>query len=322
MPSKPLAPGTMRAVLATRCAVCLVAFAAASAALVQPRPATAAQASAEAARPSRALEALLSMPAFLLRAEADPADAAVGTVYPVSDLELASRLAFFVWKSIPDEELLDVATRGRLREPAVLARQGLLGHGSVLTVTSYANRTSVALRGKWVLETLLGAPPPPPPPNVPPLEENDAAGEPTSLREKMEQHRANPVCASCHADLDPLGFTLENFDAIGRWRDDDDGAPIDAAITWNGADIDGPASFRDVLLEQSEYEFVRTVAEKLLTYALGRGLDFLDAPTVRQIVRQAAPDGYRWSSLVLGIVESAPFQQRIVLDGTHTQKEQ
>ena len=209
------------------------------------------------------------------------------------------------------------------RMPVVdTARQGLLGHGSVLTVTSYANRTSVVLRGKWVLETLLGAPPPPPPPNVPPLEENDAAGEPTSLREKMEQHRANPVCASCHADLDPLGFTLENFDAIGRWRDDDDGAPIDAAIAWNGADIDGPASFRDALLEKSEYEFVRTVAEKLLTYALGRGLDYLDAPTVRQLVRQAAPGGYRWSSLIRGIVESAPFQQRIVLDGTHTQAEQ
>ena len=377
---------------------------------------------------ARALEALLSMPAFLLRAEADPTEAAVGTIYPISDLELASRLAFFLWRSIPDDELLEIAARGDLRAPGVLerqtrrmladhraarwmndflgqwlqvrnlrtmvpdplkfrgfdptlrdamiteselffesqvrddrsildllradytflnarlaehygisdvygshfrrmpvvdtARQGLLGHGSVLTVTSYANRTSVVLRGKWVLETLLGAPPPPPPPNVPPLEENDAAGEPTSLREKMEQHRANPVCASCHADLDPLGFTLENFDAIGRWRDDDDGAPIDAAITWNGADIDGPASFREALLEQREYELVRTVAEKLLTYALGRGLDYLDAPTVRQLLRQAAPGGYRWSSLILGIVESAPFQQRIVLDGTHTQQEQ
>ena len=138
----------------------------------------------------------------------------------------------------------------------------------------------------------------------------------------MEQHRANPVCASCHANLDPLGFALENFDAIGRWREDDDGAPIDAAITWNGASIDGPESFRDALLEQSEYEFVRTVAEKLLTYALGRGLDYLDAPTVRQLVRDAARDDYRWSSLMLGVVESAPFQQRVVRDAAQTQAEQ
>ena len=371
---------------------------------------------------ARALEALLSMPAFLLRAEADPPDAADGTIYRVSDLELASRLAFFLWRSMPDDELLAVAERGRLRDPGVqaqqsqrllddpraerwmndflgqwlqvrnlqtmvpdplrfpgfdptlrdaliteselffesqvredrsildllradytflnarlaehyrvsdvygshfrrmpvidLSRRGLLGHGSVLTATSYADRTSVVLRGKWVLETLLGAPPPPPPANVPPLAEDAPGGEPTSLREKMEQHRANPVCAQCHANMDPLGFALENFDAIGRWRDDDDGAPIDAAITWRGMSVDGPAAFREALLEQSHDEFVRTVVEKLLTFALGRGLTYLDAPTVRQLVRDTTRDGYRWSTLILGIVESAPFQQRMVQEGT------
>ena len=369
---------------------------------------------------ARALEALLSMPAFLMRAEADPVDAPSGTIYRISDVELASRLAFFLWKSIPDDDLLELATRGELRDPAVLARQtrrmladrratrwmndflgqwlqvrnlqtmvpdpvrfpgfestlrgaliketelffesqvredrsvldmlradytflnarladhygvpnvygshfrrmpvvdqtrrGLMGHGSVLTVTSYADRTSVVLRGKWVLETLLGSPPPPPPANVPPLPENDGQSEPKSLRERMEQHRSNPVCASCHSEMDQLGFAMENFDAIGRWREDDDGAPIDSAISWRGTDIDSPAAFREALLQQSADEFVRTVVEKLLTYALGRGVDYLDAPTVRQIARDASRDDYRWSSLILGIVESAPFQQRIVRD--------
>ena len=371
---------------------------------------------------AQALEALLSMPAFLMRAEAEPTGAVVGTIFPVTDVELASRLSFFLWRSMPDDKLLELAERGKLREPAVLAQQtrrmlsdrratrwmrdflgqwlqvrnlqsmvpdpvifprfdatlrdamrtetelffesqvrddrglpdlltadytflnarlsehygipdvygshfrrfpvrddarrGLLGHGSVLTVTSYANRTSVVLRGKWVLEALLGAPPPAPPPNVPPLPENDGQSAPTSLREKMEQHRSNPVCATCHANLDPLGFALENFDAVGRWRENDGGAPIDASITWNGANIDGPASFRDALLAHSEEEFVRTVAEKLLTFALGRGLTYLDAPTVRTIVRDAARHDYRWSSLVLGIVRSAPFQEQIVPDLT------
>ena len=369
---------------------------------------------------ARALEALLSMPAFLLRAEVDPVDAPAGTIYAVGDVELASRLAFFLWRSVPDDELLDVATRGELRDPAVLARQtrrmladrraarwmndfvgqwlqvrnlqtivpdplrfpgydstlrdallketelffesqvredrsildllradytflnarladhygvpdvygshfrrmtvadsargGLLGHGSVLTATSYADRTSVVLRGKWVLETLLGSPPPPPPANVPPLPENDGQSEPTSLRERMEQHRASPVCATCHATMDPLGFALENFDAIGRWRVDDEGAPIDSAITWRGTEVDNPKAFREALLRQGEDEFVRTITEKLLTYALGRGVNYLDAPTVRQIVRDAARDDYRWSTLLLGIVRSAPFQQRIVRD--------
>ena len=369
---------------------------------------------------ARALEALLSMPAFLMRAEVDPVGAPAGTIYPLSDVELASRLAFFLWRSIPDEELLDAAVRGRLRDPVVLERQtrrmladrravrwmndflgqwlqvrnlqtmvpdpvrfpgydstlrdalmketelffesqvredrsvldllradytflnarlaehygmqgvhgshfrrtpvadpargGLLGHGSVLTTTSYADRTSVVLRGKWVLETLLGSPPPPPPANVPPLPENDGRSEPASLRERMEQHRSNPVCATCHVNMDPLGFALENFDAIGRWRESDEGAPIDSAITWRDTAIDSPKAFREALLRQGEDELLRTIAEKLLTYALGRGVDYLDAPTVRQIVRDAARDDYRWSSLVLGIVRSAPFQQRIVRD--------
>ena len=369
---------------------------------------------------ARALEALLSMPAFLLRAEVDPLDAPAGTIYRISDLELASRLAFFLWRSVPDDELLDLAARGELRDPAVLtqqtqrmladrravrwmndflgqwlqvrnlqnivpdplrfprydstlrdallretelffesqvredrsvldllradytflnarladhygvpdiygshfrrvpladpARGGLLGHGSVLTATSYADRTSVVLRGKWVLETLLGSPPPPPPANVPPLPENDGRSAPASLRERMEQHRASPVCATCHATMDPLGFALENYDAIGRWRESDEGAPIDSAITWRGTEIDNPRAFREALLRQGEDELVRTIAEKLLTYALGRGVNYLDAPTVRAIVRDAARDDYRWSSLILGIVGSAPFQQRIVRD--------
>jgi mono/diheme cytochrome c family protein len=365
----------------------------------------------------RALEALLSMPAFLMRAEADPVGAKPGSTYRVSDLELASRLSFFLWRSIPDDELLDVAARGRLHEPAVLAQQtrrmladrrsvrwmndflgqwlqvrnlrtnepdpvrfpefddtlreamiketelffesqvrddrnildlfradytylnarlaehykvsgvygnhfrrvavadpsrrGLLGHGSVLTITSYADRTSVVLRGKWVLETLLGAPPPPPPPNVPPLKQNDGKAKPASLRERMEQHRKNAVCASCHNSMDPLGFALENFNAIGRWRDSDEGAAINAAITWNGKDIENLGAFRDALLQRGD-EVARTVVEKLLTYALGRGLDYMDAPTVRHLLRDAARDDYRWSSVVLGIVASTPFQQRIV----------
>ena len=377
---------------------------------------------------ARALEALLSMPAFLLRAEVDPVDAPAGTIYAISDLELASRLAFFLWRSIPDDELLEVAMRGELRDPAVLAQQtrrmladrratrwmndfvgqwlqvrnlqtivpdplrfpgydstlrdallmetelffesqvredrslldllgadytfvnarladhygipdvygshfrrmpvadetrgGLLGHGSVLTATSYADRTSVVLRGKWVLETLLGSPPPPPPANVPPLPENDGRSKPTSLRERMEQHRASPVCATCHATMDPLGFALENFDAIGRWRENDEGAPIDSTIAWRGADVDSPKAFREALLRQGEDEFVRTITEKLLTYALGRGVNYLDAPTVRRIVREAGHDDYRWSSLILGIVRSTPFQQRLVRDTDPQQAEQ
>ena len=187
-------------------------------------------------------------------------------------------------------------------------RHGLLGHASLLTVTSYANRTSVVLRGKWVLENLLGAPPPPPPPNVPPLAENDRQ-KPTSLRERMELHRASPVCASCHARMDPLGFALEHFDAIGRWRETDGGAEINATIMWKGDTIDSPRAFREALLASGD-EFILTVIEKLMTYALGRGVDYYDAPTIRRIARDLARDDDRWSSLVLGIVESDSFQMR------------
>ena len=363
----------------------------------------------------RGLEAILSMPEFLLRAERQPDGVSRGDVYRLTDLELASRLSFFLWRSIPDDELLDLAAEGRLSDPTVLGwqvrrmladpkatrflsdfvgqwlqirnineqtpdgglfaqfndtlrkamvtetelffesqvrenrpipellttdytflnellarhygvddvygsrfrrvtldddrRHGLLGHASLLTITSYANRTSVVLRGKWVLENLLGAPPPPPPPNVPPLKENDPAGEPTSLREKMEQHRSNPVCASCHAKIDPLGFALEHFDAIGQWRETDGGAAINATIAWEGQTIDSPRAFREALLGRGT-TFVRTVTEKLLTYALGRGVDYRDAPTVRQLVRELAADDYRWSSLITGIVRSPPFQMR------------
>ena len=365
-----------------------------------------------------ALEGLLVAPAFLFRIGHDPEGATAGTVYRLSELELASRLSFFLWKSFPDDELLGVAVRGRLSDPAVFdqqvrrlladrkadrwmndfvaqwltvrnvqvhepnpdmfaefddnlrhamaretelffahqvqqdrplldllrsdttflnarlarhygiqdvygthfrpvqvtdpSRRGLLGQASVLMVTSYAHRTSVVLRGKWVLETLLGAPPPPPPPNVPPLEENRPGAAPTSLRERMERHRENPVCASCHAPMDPLGFVLENFDATGRWRDTDGGAPIDPATTLtDGAEVDGPAGFREYLLDRSD-EFLRTVTEKLLAYALGRELQYYDAPAVRQIVRDAGGDDARWTSLLMGIVKSVPFQMRRV----------
>ena len=365
----------------------------------------------------RGLETLLAMPQFLLRVDARPRDARPGEVHPLSDLELASRLSFFLWRSLPDDELIDLGASGRLSDPAVLSaqvrrmladgrasrfmndfvgqwlqmrdlgshepddrlfaafddtlraamvretelffesqvrhdrpipelleadytflneqlarhygvedvygshfrrvawnddrRHGLLGHGSLLTVTSYANRTSVVLRGKWVLEALLGAPPPPAPANVPPLEENDAA-QPTSLRERMEAHRRNPVCANCHRRMDPLGFALENFDAIGRWRDKDGGADIDAAIELSGATVDSPRAFRQALLREGDGEFVRTVTEKLLTYALGRGVMYYDAPAIRRMVRALEGGGYRWSSLVQQVVSSDPFRmQRI-----------
>ena len=371
----------------------------------------------------RALEALLSSPKFLLRVERDPAGVADAGAYRLSDLELASRLSFFLWRSIPDEELIDAAARGQLKTPTGLAqqvrrmladkrasrfmkdfseqwlevrniqalepdaalfpgfddslrkamaketelffesqvradrplhellqadytflnerlarhygidnihgghfrrvtisderRQGLLGHGSVLTVTSYANRTSVVLRGKWVLENLLGSPPPPPPANVPPLKENDGKSKPTALRERMEQHRNNAVCASCHARMDPLGFALEHYDAIGQWRETDTGAAINSTIMLAGQTIDSPKAFREALLTNTD-EFTHTVTEKLLTYALGRGLEYYDASALRQIVSDLARNDYRWSSLVLGIVQSVPFQMRRALGSTVT----
>jgi hypothetical protein len=361
----------------------------------------------------RALEALLAMPEFLLRIEREPANAKAGDAYRVSDLELASRLSFFLWRSLPDEALLEAAARGQLRDEAALVQQvkrmladrraarfmndfvgqwlqvrnihgqapdgalfagfndtlrkamvretelffesqmredrpipellradytylneqlarhygvsgvygsrfrrvtwpddrrhGLLGQASVLTVTSYANRTSVVLRGKWVLETLLGAPPPAPPPNVPPLKESDRSN-PTTLRARMEQHRASPVCATCHTRMDPLGFALEHFDAIGQWRDTDGGATIDPTISMDGVTARTPKEFREMLLRGDE--FVRTVTEKMMTYALGRGVEYYDAPIVRRIVRDLERDGFRWSALVLGIVRSMPFHMR------------
>ena len=190
-------------------------------------------------------------------------------------------------------------------------RRGLLGKGSLLTVTSYAHRTSPVLRGKWLLENILGTPPPPPPPDVPALEENTERGQARSVRERLEQHRANPVCASCHQVMDPLGFALENFDGIGRWRvEGDGGEPIDAMGTLvDGRDVDGPASLREALVERPD-QFVTTVTEKLLTYALGRGVEYYDAPAVRRIVQEASADDYRWSAIVLGIVRSTPFQMR------------
>lgn len=367
-----------------------------------------------------ALRRILVSPDFLFRREYDPEGVAPNTPYTVSDIELASRLSFFLWSSIPDDELLDIAEQGRLRDPDILraqverlladpraralvdnfggqwlylrnmhlvgpdpyafpdfdanlrdamareltlfldsqiredrgalelltadytfvnerlarhygvenvfgnhfrrvsltgaheVRRGLLGKGSLLTVTSYAHRTSPVLRGKWLLENVLGTPPPDPPPDVPALEENDEPGlEPRSVRERLEQHRANPACASCHKVMDPLGFALENFDAIGRWRDESDaGTPIDATGTLNdGTPVDGPATLRQAFVERGE-NFVTTITEKMLTYALGRGLEYYDAPAIRRIVEDGASEDYSWSSLVFGVVQSTPFQMR------------
>ncbi|SRR5579883_724480 len=370
-----------------------------------------------------ALERVLVSPDFLFRIELDPAGIAPGSIYRIPDVELASRLSFFLWSSIPDDTLLDLAIQGKLHEPAVLEQQvarlfadprartslvnnffedwletrnvwllnpdgtkfpwfddnlrsafvtetelflnaqlqenrsavdlltsdetflneqlarhygiggiygshfrrvkladpnrfGLLGKASVLAVTSYTTRTSPTIRGKWVLENILAAPPPAPPPNVPSLESSNKDNKPLSVRQMLEMHRANPACASCHARMDPLGLSLENFDAIGQWRTTDSGHPIDASgVLLDGTKVDGPGELRQALLAQKT-QFVRTVTEKLLTYALGRGLEYYDAPTVRAIDRAAAADGYRWSSLILAIVKSAPFQMRIASSGS------
>ena len=191
-------------------------------------------------------------------------------------------------------------------------RGGLLGHGSILTVTSYANRTSPVLRGKWVLENIVGSPPPPPPPNVPTLKDTDTEGRVLSMRERMAQHRANPACASCHQLMDPAGLSLENFDAIGRWRvRTESGGAVDAAGGLpDGSSFSGMSGLRAALVRRPDV-FVGTLTEKLLTYGLGRGLDFYDAPAVRKIVRTAEMTDYRFSSLVLGIVKSEPFQMRV-----------
>ena len=364
----------------------------------------------------RALESILVDPEFLYRFERDPADVAPATAYRLSDVELASRLSFFLWASIPDGELLDVAAEGRLSNQAVLeqqvrrmladerssalvtsfagqwlhlrrmdsvtpdvnafptfdenlreafvretelflgsqlkkdqsvidlltadytfvnerlarhygmpdifgsrfrrvaqhddARRGLLGHGSILTVTSLATRTSPVVRGKWLLENILGTPPPPPPPNVPELGDQPDSGQVTSLRERLEAHRVNPICANCHSRMDPIGFAFENFDAVGRWRETDNNVPIDSSgVLPDGTAFAGVSELRDVLLSRRN-EFVTTVTQKLLTYALGRGTEYYDQPAIRTIVREAARDDHRWSAIILGVVRSIPFQMR------------
>jgi mono/diheme cytochrome c family protein len=367
-----------------------------------------------------ALQKILVSPEFLFRLEFDPPNAAPGSVHRISDLELASRLSFFLWSSIPDEELLAVAERGELGKPDMLERQvrrmlaedrsqalvknfagqwlflrniarfvpdpvafpnfdenlreglqketellvastleedasiaslldtdytfvnqrlaehygiegvygsefrrvavnderrrGLLGHASILTVTSYPNRTAPTIRGKWVLEQLLGTPPPPPPPNVPSLKDDEGVKAMT-MRERMEQHRADPACAVCHKMMDPLGFALENFDGLGRWRDTLGAAPIDSSgVLPDGTAFNGPGGLRQVLLGRKEL-FVETFTERLLTYALGRGVEEYDHPVIRKIVSDASRDDHRWSSIILGIVNSTPFQMRRVSDG-------
>ena len=366
-----------------------------------------------------AVRSILVSPKFLFRFESQPETAAPNTPYRITDVELASRLSFFLWSSIPDDELLNVAEKKTLRTPAVLdqqvkrmladprsealvsnfagqwlqirnvsgfrpspellfhfddnlrqaferetalffdsiirenrsvldlldadytflnerlakhygipgvygerfrrvslpadsVRRGLLGQGSILTGTSRANRTSPVIRGKWILENIFGTPPPPPLPNVPELKEERDPAKILPMREQMAQHRANPVCASCHAQMDELGFALENFDAIGEWRDiDAAGSPIDASAKLpDGTTFKGPAELRKVLLNHSD-DFLTTLTEKLLTYALGRGLDAADAPAIRQIKREAARANYRFASLIQGIVTSTPFQMRM-----------
>ncbi len=366
----------------------------------------------------RGLQAILISPDFLFRVEHDPKDTAPGSVYRLSDHELASRMSFFLWSSIPDDELLTLADQGKLRAPGVLKAQvrrmmadaksdalidnfagqwlllrnlasarpdtdvfthfdenlrqaflretqlfltnifredrpalemldanyaflnerlarhygipnvygpqyrkvslppgsprgGLLGQGSVLTVTSYPNRTSVVQRGKWVLENILGTPPPPPPPDVPALKPHAADGRKRTLREAMEEHRNNPVCSSCHSRMDPIGFALENFDGVGEWRDKDAVAPIDASGRLpNGEQFNGASGLTKLLLEKHKGEFIQTVTEKLMIYALGRGMAPDDKPAIRAIARKAAEHDYRMSAFIEAVVESVPFQMR------------
>ena len=361
-----------------------------------------------------ALEGLLVSTEFLFRIERDP-DVTPGSNYAVSDMELASRLSFFLWSSIPDDELLTLAGNGQLREPAVLEqqvsrlladerseslvssfaeqwlllrnlpqihkdqevfpefdetlrnamyeevrlfitsmfredrpvldflradhtylnerlakhygiegvygnrfqrvvvpedKQGLLARAGILSITSYPTRNSTVLRGKWVLENILAAPPPPPPVNIPPLEDTEASGEVLTLREKMEIHPANPVCAVCHNQMDPIGFGLENYGAIGQWRTLDNGKPINSAGRLpNGIEFQGPAELQAALLDDPRI-FVSAFTQKLLAYALGRPVEYYDMPVVRKIVEEAAATDYRFSSIVLGTVTSVPFQMR------------
>jgi hypothetical protein len=199
----------------------------------------------------------------------------------------------------------------RVSLPKDSVRRGLLGHGSILTVTSYPDRTSPVVRGKWILENLLGTPPPPPLPNVPALRPTNESGAVLSMRERMAQHRANPVCASCHAIMDPLGLSLENFDGVGKWRTlGESGARVDASGAYpDGTKFNGPAGLKQTLVQSDR--FVTTLTEKMLTYALGRGLEYYDGPAVRAIVREASRKDYQFSSFILGVVESTPFQMRM-----------
>jgi hypothetical protein len=203
--------------------------------------------------------------------------------------------------------------RVKLEDPN---RHGLLGQASILTVTSYPNRTAPTIRGKWVLEQLLGTPPPPPPPNVPSLK-NDASTQKMTMRQRMEQHRANPVCAACHRQMDPLGFALENFDGLGSWRVETvpGSGPIDTSGSLpDGTNFNGPAGLRETLVKKKD-AFVETFTERLLTYALGRGVEEYDFAALRKVTRDAAKDNQKWSSIILGIVNSTPFQMRRVNDG-------
>lgn len=360
---------------------------------------------------------VLVAPDFLFRLEFDPEVARPGSVYPLTPFELASRLSFFLWSSIPDDELLNVAASGKLVAPAVLKQQvmrmladsraqsmvdnfaaqwfglrsladaqpdeteypefdeglrqafhtesrlfiqsvirenrsaldligadytflnerlaklygipgvmgpgfrrvslashqergGLLGHGAVLLMTSHTNKTSPVLRGNWILTNLLNAPPPPPPPGVPPLEQSGVGGKSLTTRQLVERHRANPACSSCHARMDPLGFALENFDVIGRWRTSDEGGPIDASSTLpNGDRLDGPTGLRAAILSHAD-DFVGGAVERLMTYAVGRRLDGRDQPAIRKILRDTAPGRYRFSDLIFGVVNSVPFRMR------------
>ncbi len=363
-----------------------------------------------------ALRRMLAGPSFVFRAETSPDSVKPGTLHPIEPIELASRLSFFLWSSIPDEELISVAASGRLARREVLeqqvrrmladprserfvsnfagqwlqlrnlrnarpnsadfpdfddnlrqgfrretelfftsilqgdrsvldllradytflnerlarhygvpgvygsnfrrvpvadeARRGILGQGSILTVTSHADRTSPVVRGKWILENLMGAPPPPPPPEVPPLPENTEDAPPRTLRARLELHRENAVCASCHKVMDPIGFALENFDATGAWRTEEFGAPINATGQLaDGSNVNGVVSLRNAILARPEV-FAGTVTEKLMIYALGRGLNASDMPAVRAIVRDAASHNYALSSIIMGVTRSVPFQMR------------
>jgi mono/diheme cytochrome c family protein len=363
-----------------------------------------------------AIQLILASPEFIYRFEADPKNLAQDAVYKLGDMELASRLSFFLWSTIPDEQLITVASQGKLKDPVAFdqqvrrmmkdprskalvenfagqwlflrnlrtfnpdfetfpdfddnlrnsmrhetellfdsvmredrsvmdlltadytfvnerlarhygmtgiygsefrrvpvmndSRRGILGQASILTVTSLPTRTSAVQRGKWIMTNLLGTPPPPPPPNVPALQANQAGKAPKSLRERMEAHRANPFCAQCHKVMDPIGFTLENFDAVGQWRDNDEGAKIDVSGTlFNGYKVSTASDLRKMLTDRPEV-FLRVFTEKLMTYALGRGPEYYDMPTIRQIVRDASKNDYKFSSFVMGIVKSTPFQMK------------